>query len=297
MRRSVFLVGLFLSVVAVAGAGWLYWQNRPATYEARGRIAGFNDVGRRVYVEHERIPGYMPAMTMPFTLADTSLLAGFETGDAVRFTLETGGAQARITSITGLPDSAVARHPAGTPVAADTSRIEGRGPALGEQLPDVRLVDQDGRAFALRDERGTALAVTFVYTRCPLPDQCPLMSRNFQELQPRFRNAFGDSARLLSVSFDPEYDTPRVLREYASRYTDRTDNWTFATGDPSAIRRLTSFFRIYTHRDDDQVVHNLTTAVVGPNGRVREVWRGNDWTPDEVLRSVRRALARADGPS
>lgn len=290
MRRSIFLFGSILITVSVLGGTWLLLRNDSRTFRAEGRIAGFRDGGRSVFVEHERISGYMPAMTMPFAVADTALLSGLDLGDAVRFTLETGGGEALITEMTRIPDTAVARHPAGTPEGADTVASAGGVLEVGDRLPAATLVDQDGDSLALADLRGKALAVTFIYTRCPVADQCPLMSRSFRRLQPRFREAFGERAHLLSVSFDPEYDRPAVLREYADRYTDRTDNWSFLTGSPREIRTLTSFFQIYTMQGPDQVVHNLTTAVVDPEGRVRRIWRGNQWEPDEVFRAVREAL-------
>lgn len=295
MRRSVFLLGLLIMLIGLGAGAWLY-LGAGQTYSTEGRIAGFGDEPSTVFIEHERIPGYMPAMTMPFSVADTAQLSGFELGDPVRFELRVRNRRPRITRIERAPDSAVARHPAGRPSGA-ASAGSGRGAGIGEaglqegkRVPDVSLLDQRGDSLSLRTLRGKTVALTFIYTRCPVPDQCPLMSRNFETLQPRFREAFGDRAHLISVSFDPEYDRPDVLREYAARYTDRTDNWTFATGAPEEIGRLTSFFQIYTRQGDDQIVHNLTTAVIGPDGRVRAYWRGNEWNPDAVFEAVRRVV-------
>lgn len=277
------VLGLALIVALLA---WRSGADR--TFDVRGRVAGLGGDGRTVFVEHEEVPGYMPAMTMPFEArAD---LPALDVGDAVAFRLVVGPEQAWIEGVERLPDDAVPEHPA---EGAAPTPLAGSGAPLlgpGDPVPDVRLTDQDGDAVQLSDYRGRALVLTFVYTRCPVPDYCPLMSRHFQRLQPALRRAYGNRAQLLSVSFDPEYDTPEVLRDYARRYTDELTNWTFATARPAELARLTAPFGVFTEAEGEQIVHNLVTAVVGPDGRVVRLWRGNEWEPDEVTAAVARAL-------
>lgn len=286
MSSRVGTLPVLLLTVAVALAGCAL-QRR---YEVKGRIAGFGDDGRTVLVEHEDIPGLMPAMTMPFKTRQAGALDGFEPQDAVGFTLVLTPDSSWIERLTHLPDSAVAAHPAG---AEDAFYAETPATALldrGDALPPVALVDQDGHPFRLADFEGRALLLTFVYTRCPLPDYCPLMSRHFQTLQPRLAERFGDRVHLLSISFDPEHDTPEVLRAYARRYTRDTTRWTFATGTPDQIAEIAGRFGVFYAADGAQFDHNLTTALVGPDGRVRRLWRGNRWTPQAVLEAVGEAL-------
>lgn len=290
MRRTVFLIGLAL-LVAAAGAGALLYLGDPGrTYTVGGRIAGFGGGPATVYIEHDSISGYMPAMTMPFTAKDTSALKQFDVGDPVAFTLYVQGQETWIEDLHAVAESAVPRHPAGTPTSRRTSAASRSALTVGDQVPNLTFIDQDSSRFMLQSFRGKAVVVTFIYTRCPLPDQCPLMSRRFADLQPRLREAFGTKTRLLSISFDPEYDRPCILREYAARYTDRTDTWTFATGTSEQIGRATSLFQVFTKRGEGQIVHNLTTALIGPKGRLRARWRGNDWTTGEVFGAVRRVL-------
>lgn len=261
------------------------------TYDAKGRVAELRD-DTTLVVEHERIPGYMPAMTMPVPVRDPSLLTGLQPGDAIQFRLRVSDEVAHVTRIQLIADSLVARHPArgGSMTAAsgtgDVSILR-----EGETLPpDLTLTTQNSEPVRMGDFHGKVLVLTFIYTRCPLPTYCPRMSKQFAGLQPKLRAKYGPQVHLLSISFDPEYDTPQVLRDYAARYTDRLDTWTFATGDSTQIERATSLFGIYTEQADGQITHNLVTAVVGPDGTIRRLFRGNDWTEEDVMTTVDEIL-------
>lgn len=282
--RSAPLAPLGLLVVL----GLLAACGGPRTYEVQGRVVGFGDDGRTLIIDHEAIDGLMPGMTMPFRAAEAGAADRFATGDAIRFTLAVTRDSTWIYDLAALPDTAVAASPSGTslPVPEDTTRL-----AVGDALPPFRLVDQDERPVTPDDYAGDWLVVTFLYTRCPLPDYCPLLARQFAQLQPELRAAYGDRVRLLSVSIDPEHDTPEVLRAYAARYTDRTDTWRFATGTAEAVADLAAAFGILYAREDDGVAlqHNLATALVDPDGRVREIWRGNRWRAADVLAALRTA--------
>ncbi|WP_103030150.1 SCO family protein [Salinibacter altiplanensis] len=289
--QRVLLGGLILS-----GIGFLfatYVLLTPSTYDAKGRVAGIDDGGRTLIVEHEEIPGYMTAMTMPLP-ADPSTTSSLQSGDAIEFELVVSSDSTWIGSVESLPDTAVARHPARAtqPVAASTSTSDGPQPLReGDPVPaDLTLVDQTGTPIQMGDFRGRALVLTFIYTSCPLPDYCPLMSKHFATLQPTLREKFGDRAHLLSISFDPATDTPSVLRDYAERYTGRLDTWTFVTGDRSQVNRATSLFQVYTKPEVGEITHNLVTAVVAPDGTVRRIFRGNDWMPEDVVKTVETTL-------
>lgn len=266
------------------------------THEVRGRVVGFGDDGRTVIVEHEEVPGLMPPMTMPFTAADTGAVGDLSVGDAVAFSYTLTRDSSWIEQVRRLPDSAVAARPAGETTAVPEASLASRAPLLtpGDAVPPFDLVNRRGQPVRRADFEGQAFAVTFIYTSCPVPDFCPLMSERFAQLQPRLAERFGDRARLLSISFDPERDTPAVLSDYADRYTTASPpQWTFATGTPQEIARLMAAFGVFTKEgqgDEQQILHNLTTAVIGPDGRLQQIWRGNDWTTEEVLQAMERAL-------
>ncbi len=292
-RLAVLGGGLFVFFL-VAGALLLYLFGTQ-TYTVDGRVAGIKDDGRTLVVEHEEIPGYMPPMIMPLPVADSSMTAPLDEGDAIQFRLAIDDS-ASIIALRELPDTAVARNPARTTTPIESAGTSGAQMLQrGDRVPaDLTLTNQAGESIRISDYRGQALVLTFIYTRCPLPNYCPLMSKQFATLQPQFREQYGQQVQLLSISFDPAYDTPTVLREYASKYTDRLDTWTFATGDSTQVQRAAQLFGVFTKEEEnDEITHNLTTALIGPEGRVRRLWRGNDWTAEDV----RQAVAQVVGAS
>lgn len=286
---------ILIGVGALSALGVLiltYFVLGPSTYEVNGRVAGVDDNGRTVTVEHEEIPGYMPPMIMPLPVEDPSMTASLESGDAIQFELTVSNDSTWISNIQSIPDSSVARNPAQTIRPIDDSGQEGSQPLReGDSVPsDLTLIDQGGTPFQLGDFRGRTLVLTFIYTQCPLPDFCPLMSKHFATLQPILREKYGEQVHLLSVSFDPANDTPAVLRDYADDYTDRLDTWTFATGDTTSVQRAASLFGIYTESEKEEITHNLVTAVIGPNGTIHRLFRGNEWKPDDVVQAVDETL-------
>ena len=254
------------------------------SYEVQGRIVGFGD-GATVIVEHGDIDGLMPAMTMPFEAQDGAALDSLYTGDAVAFVLHIRGDSSWIDQIKKLPDDAVPPHPAGTP---DESASD--APALlemGDPVPDAQLLTHADTTLQISDLEGMPVLVTFIYTRCPLPDYCPRMSENFVQLQRRIREDRLGPIHMLSISFDPQYDTPAVLREYANRVGADLSTWIFATGDSTTVATLAHQFGVFYRTEGEEIMHNLTTALVGSDGRVRRIWRGNDWTLDQVISALR----------
>lgn len=253
----------------------------PRTYEARGRVVGFGDDARTVIISHEDIPGLMPAMTMPFRLLDPDAGRDLTVGQAIAFRLHMTPDSSWITDVSPLADSLVS-------IPRDTSEPVPNATGMpvlsvGDAVPAFALTTAEEARLNTADLAGKAWVVSFIYTRCPLPDYCPLLASRFQQLQAPLQERYGDRVRLLSVSIDPEYDTPAVLRDYAARYAARPETWTFATGDPDEIRRMAQAFGVYYEATGEEVVHNLVTALVGPDGRLKAVWRGNDWTVEELL--------------
>jgi len=290
-NRLAVLGGGLLAFFVAAGALLLYLFGTQ-TYTADGRVAGIEDDGRTLVVEHEEIPGYMPPMIMPFSVADSSMTASLSPGDAIQFRLAVTDDSASIIALRELSDTAVARNPARTVTPINTENSGTQMLKRGDRVPaDLTLTDQTGETIRIGDYRGQALVLTFIYTRCPLPNYCPLMSKRFAALQPQLREQYGSEGQLLSISFDPAYDTPKVLREYAAKYTDRLDTWTFATGDSTQVQRATELFGVFAQKTrEDEITHNLTTALIGPEGHVRRLWRGNDWAPEDVRQTVERVI-------
>ncbi len=268
--------------LAVAGAA------RVRTLEVKGQVRSLEPDGRTLFIEHEAIPDFMPAMIMPFTVRDPTLVRGLAVGDRIRFTLAVTRDASWITRIDRL-GGAVGRGPVAAVssggVATGVSPLE-----PGGIVPDLALTDQDGHRWRLHDYRGKALLLTFIYTRCPLPNYCPLMSRNFAVLQRELARRFPGQFQLVSVSFDPAFDTPAVLRQYAAAFATDRRSWTFACGTPSEIDRITSLFGVVHFPEAGAITHDLRTALIGPDGRLVHVWRSNVWTPEEVLDRVSALL-------
>jgi protein SCO1/2 len=238
-----------------------------------------------ITVRHEDIQGFMPAMTMNFPVSRVELLDGREPGELISATLEVADSVGRLTSI-----ARVGMQP--LPADTNTATIAASMLNPGDVLPDMALIDQDDRRRSLIEWRGSATLITFIYTRCPLPDYCPLMDQNFARIQAEIAadERLRGHAKLMSVSFDPEHDTPAVLKAHAARLKADPNVWTFLTGDRSTIDRLTARLGVgLTRERDATITHNLRTALVDASGRLVRVYSGNAWKITDVLGDLRAA--------
>jgi len=270
-------------VLAVAVGGC----SRPSRqFELRGQILAVDRSRQEITIKHGDIRGFMPGMTMPFKVRDVRLLDGRSAGDLVTATLVVEETDAFLSSVERTGHAALTEAP---PVRMDVV-------APGDPAPDVQLTDETGAARTLSEWRGRTLAVTFTYTRCPLPDFCPRMDRQFAAVQrevladERLRDRVG----LLSVTLDPGFDTPPVLAGHARRAGADPRVWRFATGDREAIRAFASRFGVSimtASPDGTDLTHNLRTAVVGGDGTIVHIFSGNEWTPAELVDALRRASA------
>ncbi len=258
----------------------------------KGKVTEVDLVQKLLTLDHQDIPGYMPAMIMAFPVRDDQLLKVAAPGDEVTASLV-------ITRDNRywLEDLVVThRAPESARPSARASPPE---PVPGAAVPDVGLVNQDGKRIRLADYRGRVLALTFIYTRCPLPEFCPLMSRNFQAAAKALAAEPALQARthLLSISFDPEHDTPEVLRRYGRAFVGDGPlpfaHWEFASGSAAEIRKLGGFLGLDFDPDQGMWVHNLRTAVVAPDGTLVRSIRGSDWKPEELVADLRAAAAAA----
>jgi protein SCO1/2 len=246
------------------------------------------DRGRQeITVKHDDIRGFMPGMTMPFRVKDRGEFDARTPGELIQATLVVTGNDAYLQGIRKTGDAPLAEAPPAPAMdLLDT----------GEPVPDEPFVDQAGTSRRLSDWRGKAVAVTFIYTRCPLPDFCPLMDRHFASIQKEAKEdpALNGKVQLVSVSFDPDFDTPTVLSAHAERVGADPAMWSFVSGQRDDIDRFASRFGVSVMREDrtaQDIVHNLRTAVIDPAGRLHRVHTGNEWKPADVLTDLRSALA------
>jgi protein SCO1/2 len=295
ISTSILVLGaVVISLATLAGC-----HRRSANekrYDLKGKVVAVEKDKRLVTVAHEEIKGYMPGMTMPYTIKeDWPFEIPLVPGDQITATLVIDG------STSWLEDVVITKESTET----STKVVDGLAePKAGDEVPNYYLTNQDGKQIRIKDYRGKAFALTFIYTRCPMPDQCPLMSNNFaiidQELQkqPELYN----KTHLLSISFDPEYDTPQVLRSYGASYTGRYTNetfqhWEFATSTKEQIKGLAQFFGMRYYNDttsgEQKVIHALRTAVIGPDGKVFKVYRENKWKPEEIVKDLQALSANA----
>ena len=287
MRRLVATTLLLTTLSSCAPAPPAVTATR---YPIEGQLLGVQLDTGQVLLEHGDVAGYMGAMTMPFPVEDRASVRERRPGDLVKATLvvEPGRYYLEGLELTGtapLPAAATAR-----PVAEDVHIL-----SPGDAVPLTPLTDHNGEPFSLADWAGSAAVVTFIYTRCPLPDFCPLMDRRFAEVQQAAASApaLAGRVRLLSVSFDPDVDTAQVLAEHA-RHVGAGPAWRFATAPAAVVDRFAAEFGVNVIREADRTItHNLRTAVIGPNGRVVATYSGNDWTADMVVAELSRALAAA----
>ena len=238
-------------------------------YELKGKVVSVEKDKHVATIAHEDIADYMPGMTMPFTIQDEGGLQILAPGDQITATLVVDGPKSFLEDLVITKES--------TEATSATSG-EGIGPKPGDEVPNYRLVNQDGKAIRIGDYKGKALLLTFVYTRCPDPNQCTLMSSNFATIDKRLAEQpeLYQKTHLLSISFDPEYDTPKVLRSYGAAYTGKYSDenfahWEFASGSADEVKGIAQYFGLRYYQSDSgeqQVIHSLRTAVIGPTGRL-----------------------------
>jgi protein SCO1/2 len=250
-------------------------------YPIKGQVVSVDKRGSTVTIAHEDIPGFMEAMTMPFDLKDRRLLDQLAEGDGIQATLVVAGLRSWLEEVVVTRETV---DPSSVGKAA--AWVE---PKPGDEIPDFKLIDQNGKRFGFHQYRGRVVVLTFIYTRCPLPDYCPLMTDNFAQIEKALKSSSESNAgvQLLSITLDPEYDTPKVLREYAAAHSSGSDHWDYATGTKDEIKQIAGYFGLQYWAEGDQIVHGLRTAIVSPDGKLVKLYRGNEWKPDEIVSEVR----------
>ena len=263
-------------------------------YNLKGKIIAADKAKKKATIAHDDIPGFMEAMTMDFPIREDWVWEDLTPGAEIRAELVVDNAAKDPFWLEKIGIIA-APNPNQPPPPTDD-----RFAQIGKEIPDFTLVNQDGKRISTKDFRGKALAITFIYSRCPLPDFCIAMSKNFSDLALQLNNnaEMKDKIRLLSVSFDPQTDTPEKLRQYGQGYLGKNAKpdftvWQLAVGSETEVRRIADFFGLrYEMNEEDktQFNHSLRTAIVSTEGKVTKIFPGSDWTPNDLQRELQAAI-------
>jgi protein SCO1/2 len=249
----------------------------------------------RVRIAHEAIPGFMDAMLMPFPYKDNEFLKTLKIGDVVEGTLRVVKEDGVVADY-DLRDLEVTL-PAAPRMVLDVSkgkaslRPEPKRLEVGQAVPDFSMTTQDGKQVKLSDLRGNVIVLTFIYTRCPLPDFCPLMDRKFSELAQRI-GAIPERAlriRLISLSFDPEHDTPEVLAKHARIRGAAPPLWSFAVAAHEELAKIAGPLGLFYDPHTNEIAHNLCTAIIDSEGKLARLEVGttrNKWENVDLLKSI-----------
>ena len=264
-------------------------------YVVKGMVVSVNATGKSFVVSHERIAGLMDAMTMPFEVRQAGDLRDVVPGAIVEFTLVVGDTTSYARSVVVRRYQTIERDPSTARRLATMKRMAGLATpplAIDAAVPDFALIDQQRQRVTLAGLSGKVVAVNFVYTRCALPQFCLRMSNNFAALQKRFARELGRELVLLTITFDPERDTPEALAAYASRWQPNPSGWHFLTGSPADVRRVSGFFGQEAFADEGLMNHSLHTVVIGRTGTLVANIEGNQFTPEQLGDLVAATLRR-----
>ncbi len=231
---------------------------------------------REMVVAHKPIANYMPAMTMEFRVGRGVDLGHLTPGTRVRFDLEVGKHSSVAQNLKIEASKEVADPP-----KAPQNKV-----SIGQKLPSFSLVDQSSNTVHLSDFRGKVVVVDFIYTRCPLPDVCPRLSANFASASKKLR---GRDVQFLSITIDPQFDTPAVLAEYAHRW-QAGESWKFLTGTPEQVQGVAGIFGLIYWPEEGSITHTVATAVIGRDGTLVARIEGAGYRPDQLLALINHAL-------
>jgi len=260
------------------------------SFHARGLVLELHADGQTVVVRHEEIPGFMPKMTMSFNVRDTNELRGLLVGDAITFLVKATEEDSWIQSIRRAGTNDLAPPPRLDPSPSSLLRVATM--KHGDALPDAELLSEDGRTIKLSDFKGRALAFTFIFTRCPLPDYCPRMNQHFNRARNLLLQRPGGPTnwQFLSISFDPDFDKPGVLTRYAYSYRGQNANrWLFAAAPTNVMASMVSQLDFRFANEGGSFLHNLRTVVLDSQGRIYRQFDGNKWKAEELAEALAQA--------
>ena len=282
---EVFRVPAILSLLILSCARQEQKPIDLVTFPLKGEVVAIDTVKHRLTVSHEEIPNYMEAMTMPFKVKSVALLRSVHIGDSIQAVLAVSRTESWLDTLT-----VVGKGDAPNPTLTEGT-ILARMFEEGETLPHVVLTNQDGKSIYIDNFRGKVVALTFIYTRCPLPDFCIRMTSYFSKIQKRLSadKSLDGKWHLLSISFDPKVDSPAVLKKYGRSYDADFRSWDFVTADKASISALTDGFGLSVADDEGGLLqHTLRTAILDKDGKIVKIIKGNEWTPDEVVGEIKK---------
>jgi len=257
-------------------------------YELKGKVLAKKAEIAQLTVDHDDIPGFMPAMTMDYQVKDPQGLHDVQPGDKITADVVVqNGKQYWLEHLHITDESG-----RGSVTATSPDQLQ-----TGDEVPDVPLINQDGKTIHLADFKGKAVLLTFIYTRCPFPTMCPLISSKFAEVHAALAKdpAIYSKTHLISVSLDPTYDKPPVLRKYGLAYLKDDpagfSNWDFVASSPADLRSLAHAFNLVYFEQDNQITHSMNTILFATDGSVKQNWQGNDWKVSDALSAIENAAA------
>jgi protein SCO1/2 len=279
MRVQIaFSLILTMTVAACGGSK----SSNEHTYKVEGQVIEVSPDHQQATVKHEEIKGFMMAMTMPYKVKDPQVLTGIGPGDLINATLVVDTNGAYFSDVKKVGEAPLERPAGAPPSTASAPEIK-----PGQSVPDAVFLDQNGRKKAFSRFKGSPIALTFIYTKCPLPDFCPLMDRNFAAVQQALKSQPAlKKAQLVTITFDPATDTPAVLKKHAAELKADPARWTFLTGDVKEIDTFASAFGMTIARDPadtSNITHNLRTAIVDADGKLVKIYTGNEWKPEQIV--------------
>ena len=268
------ILGLAL-LVSLAGCS----SSNAQRYRLTGQVMGLEARSQEAVVQHEAIPGYMDAMAMGYHVKSTRDYAKLKAGQTIQADLVV------LPDRSWLENVAVIKEASEPPAVVSDYHI----PQAGETVPPFTLIDQDGRKFEL-GKHYPAL-VTFIYTRCPLPDYCPRMNSNFQQVAAKLQTTANKNIHLVTISFDPEHDTPAVLKRFREQWANTPQlkhDWTFAVPEKNDLTKLLKYFYVNAYPDQGVLAHSLSTTLISRDGKILAWWHSNDWTAEDVAQKLGR---------
>jgi protein SCO1/2 len=259
-------------------------------YKLVGKIVSIDWNQKTLTVDGQDIPGFMAAMVMPYPVLKANQMNGLEPGDEITadVVVNQQDSSAHLENIVVTKKAGAGKQKTGFHI-----------PLRGDPVPDFVLVNQDNKRIHLKSFRGRVLLVTFVYTRCPFANFCPLVSHDFAEIYAQTKKdpMLEKNVRLLTVTFDPKHDTPPVLRRYGESFRNVTgdipfDRWEFAAAPAKELPQVADFFGLSYSNQSGQIIHSMSTTVIAPDGTVYKWFDGSDWQPSELVAAATQALQK-----
>jgi protein SCO1 len=299
-RQSPAVVSMAVVLVAALFTSSCTKHPAPERYHFTGEIMSIDMQGQSAVINGDNIPGFMDPMTMTYKIKPPSVLNQLHPGDLISADVVVikptkNTEEASDYWLENVKATGHVQVPPPSPGPGAMQRI----PQPGDLVPDFSFTNQNGRRVSLKQYRGKVLLVTFIYTRCPFPDFCPRMSNNFDEIYKQVGSdpSLESNTSLLTLSFDPEHDTPKILREYAFNVAHADDpalftRWVFGVPQKDELPKIADFFGVVYESDGGMITHNLSTTVIGPDGKILKWYHGSDWQVSDLIADAKDAEAK-----